>query len=39
MFSGRNACPTRGRPGMIMAAGPSLPASHVPDVSAITPSA
>jgi hypothetical protein len=39
MFSGRNTWPTSGLPGMIKAAGPSLPASQVPAVSVTTPSA
>ena len=39
MFSGRLTSPTSGRPGMIIAAGPSLPANQVPEVSAMAPSA
>ena len=37
-FSGRKASPTAGWAGMVIAAGPSRPASHVPSVSAMTPS-
>ena len=38
MFSGRYDVADLGSAGMIIAAGPSLPASHVPAVSATTPS-
>jgi hypothetical protein len=37
MFSDRLTPPTLGRPGMIIAAGSSLPANHVPPVSATRP--
>ena len=37
MFSGRTTMPGAGRAGMIIAAGPSLPASQVPTVSLTTP--
>ena len=37
-FSVRYTSPTCGSPGMIIAAGPSLPALHVPSVTTMAPS-
>jgi hypothetical protein len=38
MFSVRNTSPILGFPGMIIAGGPSRPASHVPSVLELVPS-
>jgi hypothetical protein len=38
MFSARATWPTCGLPGMIIAGGPSTPASHVPSVANTAPS-